>query len=103
MMTYWKDYNNCQVQNIISLPDVNNDGDAGSIYQDSQCLNDVYVELFLMEGMGHDWPTDFNEYDIIAAEYAERDRLEAAAAEAAAARGACLLGRRGAASTSSSD
>ena len=68
MMTYWKDYNNCQVQNIISLPDVNNDGDAGSIYQDSQCLNDVYVELFLMEGMGHDWPTDFNEYDIIAAD-----------------------------------
>ena len=35
MMTYWKDYNNCQVQNILSLPDVNNDGDAGSIYQDS--------------------------------------------------------------------
>ena len=68
MMAYWKEFNNCQAQNVITLPDVNNDGDGGSIYQETDCLNDVKVELFLMEGIGHDWPTDLNQYDIIAAD-----------------------------------
>ena len=36
--------------------------------EQNDCLNNVAVELFLMEQIAHDWPTDLNDYDIIAAD-----------------------------------
>ena len=31
-------------------------------------MNKVDVQLFLMDQIAHDWPTDLNDYDIIAAD-----------------------------------
>ena len=55
-------------ETIFALPDLNNDGYGGSLYRYHSCLNNVAVELFLMEQIAHDWPTDLNDYDIIAAD-----------------------------------
>ena len=53
---------------FFALPDLNNDGYGGSLFRYHSCLNNVAVELFLMEQIAHDWPTDLSDYDIIAAD-----------------------------------
>ena len=39
-----------------------------SLFRYHGCLNNVDVQLFLMDQIAHDWPTDLNDYDIIAAD-----------------------------------
>ena len=67
-INYWKNFNSCDQESIFAIPDRNNDGHGGSLYRYHDCLNNVDVELFLMEQIAHDWPTDLNDYDIIAAD-----------------------------------
>ena len=68
MIDYWKNYNACDQETIFVLPDLNDDGYGGSLYRYYGCLNNVDVQLFLMDQIAHDWPTDLNDYDIIAAD-----------------------------------
>jgi len=68
VMQFWEDYNNCQSEEIIALPDMNNDGDAGLLYQYDECIDNVEVVLYLMTNMGHEWPTFSNGNDISSAE-----------------------------------
>ena len=68
MIDYWKNYNACNQETIFVIPDLNDDGYGGSLYRYHGCLNNVDVQLFLMDQIAHDWPTDLNDYDIIAAD-----------------------------------
>ena len=68
MIDYWKNYNGCDQETVFVIPDLNDDGYGGSLYRYHGCLNNVDVQLFLMDQIGHDWPTDLNDYDIIAAD-----------------------------------
>ena len=68
MIDYWKNYNGCDQETVFVIPDLNNDGYGGSLYRYHGCLNNVDVQLFLMDQIAHDWPTDLNDYDIIAAD-----------------------------------
>ena len=51
----------------IGSGDVNGDGLGGLFYLYNQCLGDVNVRLYLMTNMGHEWPTDNGQNDIVAA------------------------------------
>ena len=68
MIDYWKNYNGCDQETVFVIPDLNDDGYGGSLYRYHGCLNNVDVQLFLMDQIAHDWPTDLNDYDIIAAD-----------------------------------
>ena len=68
MIDYWKNYNGCDLETVFVIPDLNDDGYGGSLYRYHGCLNNVDVQLFLMDQIAHDWPTDLNDYDIIAAD-----------------------------------
>ena len=67
VMDYWKEYNACNQEIINTIEDVNGDGDGGFLYLYSQCLGDVNLRLYLMTNMGHTWPTNNGQNDIIAA------------------------------------
>ena len=68
MIDYWKNYNGCDQETVFVIPDLNDDGYGGSLYRYHGCLNNVDVQLFLMDQIAHDWPTDLDDYDIIAAD-----------------------------------
>ena len=44
VMNYWKDYNDCQIEDISTVPDVNEDGDGGFFFLYDQCLADIQSE-----------------------------------------------------------
>ena len=67
VMDYWKEYNACNQEIINTIEDVNGDGDGGFLYLYNQCLGDVNLRLYLMTNMGHTWPTNNGQNDIIAA------------------------------------
>ena len=68
VMEYWEEYNNCEVEDITLVPDVNSDGDGGFFFLYDQCLADVQGQLYLMSNMGHEWPRFSNGNDINAAQ-----------------------------------
>ena len=68
MMDYWNTYNACEDSRVTAITDENNDGESGEVFLNYSCLNQVETKLFLTKNMGHDWPTDLNSYDIIAAD-----------------------------------
>ena len=68
VMNYWKEYNDCQIEDISNVPDVNEDGDGGFFFLYDQCLADIQSELYLMTNMGHEWPRFSNGNDINAAQ-----------------------------------
>ena len=67
VMDYWEEYNECEQEIINIIDDVNGDGDGGYLYSYNQCLSDVNLRLYLMTNMGHEWPTNNGQNDIIAA------------------------------------
>jgi len=67
VMDYWEEYNTCNQEIINTIEDVNGDGDGGFLYLYNQCLGDVNLRLYLMTNMGHEWPTNNGQNDIIAA------------------------------------
>ena len=67
VMDYWEEYNDCEQEIINIIDDVNGDGDGGYLYSYNQCLSDVNLRLYLMTNMGHEWPTNNGQNDIIAA------------------------------------
>jgi len=68
VMNYWKEYNDCQFEDISTVPDVNEDGDGGFFFVYDQCLADIQSQLYLMTNMGHEWPRFSNGNDIDAAQ-----------------------------------
>ena len=67
VMDYWEEYNDCEQEIINIIDDVNGDGDGGYLSSYNQCLSDVNLRLYLMTNMGHEWPTNNGQNDIIAA------------------------------------
>ena len=67
VMDYWEEFNDCEQEIINIIDDVNGDGDGGYLYSYNQCLSDVNLRLYLMTNMGHEWPTNNGQNDIIAA------------------------------------
>ena len=74
---FWSNNNVCDLEpSIATLSDISGNGVSGthSIY--SECANDVEVQLYLLEGVGHDWPENYEvdgnggtgQYDINSAE-----------------------------------
>ena len=61
------EYNDCDQDSVTPIDDVNGDGLGGLFYLYNQCLGDVNVRLYLMTNMGHEWPTDNGQNDIVAA------------------------------------
>ena len=67
VMEYWDEYNGCGLEILNNIPDINNDGDGGLLYEYKNCLNNIESRLYLMTNMGHEWPTNNGNNDIIAA------------------------------------
>jgi len=67
VMGYWDEYNGCGLEILNNIPDINNDGDGGLLYEYKNCLNNIESRLYLMTNMGHEWPTNNGNNDIIAA------------------------------------
>ena len=61
---------------IGTLSDISGNGVSGTHRIYSECANDVEVQLYLLEGVGHDWPENYEvdgnggtgQYDINSAE-----------------------------------
>ncbi len=58
VIEYWRDYNNCE-KSPINNEILDNDGDnfGGLVSRYENCLNDVSFELYLLDKMGHEWPS----------------------------------------------
>ena len=56
VMDYWKVYNACDVDPSSIITDYFDIEIAVQHDTYSNCLNDVHVELYKIEGMGHTWP-----------------------------------------------
>jgi polyhydroxybutyrate depolymerase len=56
VMDYWKLYNACDVDPTSIIIDYFDIEIAVQHDTYSNCLNDVHVELYKIEGMGHTWP-----------------------------------------------
>ena len=56
VMDYWKLYNSCDVDPTSIIIDYFDIEIAVQHDTYSNCLNDVHVELYKIEGMGHTWP-----------------------------------------------
>jgi len=56
VMDYWKLYNACDVDPTSIITDYFDIEIAVQHDTYSNCLNDVHVELYKIEGMGHTWP-----------------------------------------------
>lgn len=67
VMEYWDEYNDCDQESLTAIDDVNGDGLGGLFFLYNQCLGDVNVRLYLMTNMGHEWPTNNGQNDIVAA------------------------------------
>ena len=55
-MDYWNLYNACDVDPTSIITDYFDIEIAVEHDTYSNCLNDVHVELYKIEGMGHRWP-----------------------------------------------
>ena len=58
VMTYWQEYNSCNIDPIISVTDFFELGSSVEHWQYSNCLNDIQVELYKIDGMWHTWPQE---------------------------------------------
>ena len=56
VMDYWKVYNACNIDPTSIITDYFDIEIAVQHDTYSNCLNDVHVELYKIEGMGHTWP-----------------------------------------------
>jgi len=64
-------YNSCNLTPTqIQIADTNGDGYGGIHTQYINCLNNVEVELYLLDAVGHEWPAidDDDNYDIHSAD-----------------------------------
>ena len=61
VMEYWANNNNCSNESNSSEITGSNGGGTHDVF--SECDNQTSVELFLMNNMGHDWPS-LNNHDI---------------------------------------
>ena len=75
VMDFWARNNSCDLEpTIFPIPDISGDGQGGSHKIFSNCANGVSVELYLLDGMGHEWPGKYeryggsDEFDITSAE-----------------------------------
>ena len=78
VMNYWQVYNACNSEPLIKVEDYTVLGFAIEHQTFQNCINDVQVELYKVEGMWHTWPSEerfgisatekvwdfFNNYDI---------------------------------------
>ena len=58
VMTYWQEYNSCNIDPIISVTDFFELGSSVEHWQYSNCLNGIQVELYKIGGMWHTWPQE---------------------------------------------
>ena len=77
VMEFWSNNNVCNLEpSIATLSDISGNGVSGTHRIYSECANDVEVQLYLLEGVGHDWPENYEvdgnggtgQYDINSAE-----------------------------------
>ena len=54
-MLFWDDYNNCQSQSEVTMPDFNGDGVYSTQLISYNCDGNREVILYTMEGEGHTW------------------------------------------------
>ena len=65
IMDYWSTYNGCDpTPSITALPDANEDGTVADLIAYANCINDVNVQLYRMNEMGHTWPEPGRGWDI---------------------------------------
>ena len=65
IMDYWSTYNGCDLTPSISaLPDTNDDGTVADLIAYDNCINNVEVQLYRMNEMGHTWPEPSRGWDI---------------------------------------
>nr|GIR52528.1 MAG: hypothetical protein CM15mP61_12370 [Gammaproteobacteria bacterium] len=53
------DNNVCNLEPYPTLSDISGKGVSGTHRIYSECANDVEVQLYLLEGVGHDWPENY--------------------------------------------
>ncbi len=57
VIQYWKDFNDCSQSPVKStILDIDGDNYGGLISRYENCLNDVNLELYLLDKLGHEWP-----------------------------------------------
>jgi polyhydroxybutyrate depolymerase len=60
VMEFWSSNNICNIEpSIETLPDISANGVSGTHRIYSECANDVEVQLYFLEGVGHDWPENY--------------------------------------------
>jgi polyhydroxybutyrate depolymerase len=60
VMEFWSTNNVCNLEpSIETLPDISANGVSGTHRIYSECANDVEVQLYFLEGVGHDWPENY--------------------------------------------
>ena len=65
IMDYWSTYNGCDLTpSITALPDTNDDGTVADLIAYDNCINNVEVQLYRMNEMGHTWPEPSRGWDI---------------------------------------
>jgi len=67
VMEYWVNYNACNLTpSQITIDDSDEDGFGGTRSVYNGCMNDVSVELYYLDGLGHQWPSikDTRVFDI---------------------------------------
>ena len=58
VMEFWVNYNACNVTpSEIIIEDNDDDGLGGTLSVYNGCMNDVSVELYYLDGLGHQWPS----------------------------------------------
>ena len=58
VMEFWVNYNACNVTpSETVIEDNDGDGLGGTISVYNGCMNDVSVELYYLDGLGHQWPS----------------------------------------------
>ena len=65
IMDFWSTYNGCDpAPSITALPDTNEDGTIADLIAYANCINNVEVQLYRMNEMGHTWPEPGRGWDI---------------------------------------
>ncbi|HIM35156.1 MAG TPA: hypothetical protein EYM33_06450 [Pseudomonadales bacterium] len=65
IMDYWSTYNGCDpTASVTALPDTNEDGTVADLVAYANCINNVDVQLYRMNEMGHTWPEPGRGWDI---------------------------------------
>ena len=58
VMEYWVNYNACNLTpSQTTIDDNDEDGFGGTRSVYNGCMNDVSVELYYLDGLGHQWPS----------------------------------------------